>query len=148
MPLLDLTRRPDWEPAYIGALEAADALPFGYGKSEIDCLRRVAAVCEAMTGIDPMRGHRAYGTETGAFKCLSKAGCSSVEDALRMVFPETTKLRTMRGDCGVLAQQIGGHTQLTAFVIIQNHMASAKGPDGLTIVSVDRLSAVFAVGAR
>ena len=143
-----LPRLPGWEKGFVEALAEADALPFGYGKPEIDCLRRVAMISMPIIGVDPMKGMRSYTTETGAFKRLSKAGFSSIEQALGSVFAEIPKIRAMRGDCGVLEQMVDGRVQLTGFVVIQNHMASAKGPEGLSFVSVDRLKTVFAIGAR
>lgn len=141
-------RLPGWESAFVAEMEAVDALPFGYGRDQIDCLRRVARIAMAVTGVDPMQGHRNYASETGAFKQLSKAGFRSIEDALRSVFCEIPHARAMRGDCGVLEQLVDGVPQLTAFVVIQNHMASAKGPGGNSYVSVDQLKSVFAVGVR
>ena len=146
--LADRPRVLGWERAFVEEMAAIEVVPFGYGRNEIDCLRRVARIATALTGVDPMKGHRGYSSEIGAFKQLSKAGFGSIEDALRAVFDEIPAVRALRGDCGVLEQMVDGKPQLTAFVVIQNHMASAKGAGGNSYVCVDQLKSVFAVGAR
>src|SRR5690606_17430549 len=75
-----------WERAYVSALEQQMALPFGWSP-EAHCLGAPAALCMAMTGVDPMKGLRRYSSEAGAWRQLFKLGFKDVEEALAAVFP-------------------------------------------------------------
>ncbi|HTN63522.1 MAG TPA: hypothetical protein VL147_18535, partial [Devosia sp.] len=110
------------------------------------CLIVPADLCRAMTGTDPMRGLRRYGTEAGAMKVLLRLGFRSVEDALAVVFAPIDPLRARRGDCGVLAQMQDGRPWLSTLIVMGDR-AVGKGPRGPMIVATSSLKRTFAIGA-
>lgn len=138
-------RKPGWERSYVEVLERHMAAPFTWGSS--DCLVVPADLCKAMTGVDPMKGLRHYGTEFGAMKVLARIGCASVEDALARAFPSVPVLLARRGDCGVLAQTVDGKPWLSTLIVMGDR-AVGKGPDGPVSVPTHRLKSAFMIGAR
>lgn len=137
-------RLPGWERSYVDVLTRHQAQPFAWGQS--DCLIVAADLCKAMTGTDPMRGLRRYGTEAGAMRVLIKAGFRTVEDALQATFPEVSKLLARRGDCGVLEQSVDGQPWLSTLIVMGDR-AVGKGPLGPVVVETSRLKRTFAIGA-
>lgn len=138
-------RKPGWERSYVEVMERHAMLPFDW-TSSAHCLAAPAALCLAMTGVDPMKGFRGYSTEVGALKALRRAGFQTVEDALAATFPDISHLRARRGDCGVLEQTVNGRPWFTSFVVM-GELARGKGPDGPVHVPVARLKCCFAIGA-
>lgn len=136
-------RRHGWERAYVDVLDHHIRAPFRWGVS--DCLIVPAALCSAMTGVDPMRGQRRYRTEAGALRALARLGFRGVEDVLDAVFPEIPLLRARRGDCGVLEQSVAGLPWLSTFIVMGDR-AVGKGMNGPVLVETTRLKRTFAIG--
>jgi hypothetical protein len=138
-------RRPGWERGFVSVMEKQMALPFGW-TPEAHCLGAPALLCEAMTGVDPMRGIRPYASEATAWRRLAKLGFRSVEEALEAVFPEIDILRARRGDCGVLEQVVNGKPWIATFVVLGDR-SLGRSPDGPVFVPTAALKRAFAIGA-
>ena len=138
-------RKIGWERAYVGTMGELLALPFGWTPAA-HCLGAPAALCIAMTGVDPMRGLRRYSTEAGAWRQLLRLGFRDVEQALEAVFPEVPVMQARRGDCGVLEQIVDGEPW-RATVIVMGDRAVGRSPHGPVYVSTAALKRCFAIGA-
>lgn len=94
---LDLTRLPDWEEWLATMLADWQGVAFAWGKH--DCLMFAAAAIEAVTGVDPGKGHRGkYRSQASAFRHLGKLGATSVPAYLDSLFPATVPALARRGD--------------------------------------------------
>lgn len=138
-------RRLGWERAFVAVMEQHLALPFGWSP-EAHCLGTPAALCLAMTGVDPMRGLRRHKSEAGAWKQLFKLGFTDVEQALERVFPEVPLLMARRGDCGVLEQVVDGRPWIATFVIMGDRAVN-RTEAGPVYVATTALKRSFAIGA-
>lgn len=139
-------RRPGWEQGYAETLQHHLGQPFAYGVS--DCLILPADLCDAMCGRNPLPSRmRRYRTELGAAKLMRALGLADVRDALAAVFPEVSKLKARRGDCGVLAQIVEDEPVLATMIVLGDGSAIGKSEHGIARVPVDRLLITFAIGA-
>ena len=138
-------RRPGWERQFVSTMERLQTTPFGWSP-DAHCLGAPATLCQAMTGVDPMRGLRRYSTEAGAWRQLFKLGFRDVEEALQAVFPEVDRMRARRGDCGVLEQKIDGQPWIATFIVMGDR-ALGRSPKGPVYVPTPALKRCFAIGA-
>lgn len=137
-------RKPGWEHAYAAELQEQARMPFAWGKA--DCLTRVADLCKAMTGVNPLpMAKRRYTTERGALRQMAKLGFASIEDALAAVFPDVPKAKARRGDCGVAEVRVNGEMTLSTFIVTG---VTALGSDerGPVVIPTLALKRTFAVG--
>jgi hypothetical protein len=132
-------RTKGWEDRLYETLDAINGEPIAWGR--YDCITRVADVCLAMTGVDPMADFRGeYSTEAEAAKLIVARGCEDVAGLLAQAFPEVPPLMARRGDCGV----VYGPDGVPAAVVIEGATASGAGS---VRVSVTRVARAFRVGA-
>lgn len=137
-------RQPGWEHAYAVTLERLAAQPFAWGQA--DCLTRVADLCEAMTGVNPLTsGSRRYRTAAGAARTLARLGFTDIEQALASVFPPVPKSKARRGDCGVGIVNIGGEQMLSTFIVM-GAQAVGSNERGPVVVQTMQLKSTFSVG--
>lgn len=137
-------RKPGWEHAYSETLQSLVDTPFAWGTA--DCLARVADLCEAMTGVNPLpASERRYSTAAGAAKVMKRLGFATVGEALASVFPTVAKAKARRGDCGVADVRIDGVTVEAAFIVM-GAQAVASNERGPVVIQTLQLKKTFAIG--
>lgn len=101
-----LTRRPDWEPRLIAAVEKYREQPYAYGRH--DCLLWAANAVKAVTGKDFGRGHRGkYRSAASASRYLRQAfGADSPEALLDSLFETKPIGFVQRGDLVIASDGI------------------------------------------
>lgn len=138
-------RHAGWEMAFVDAVAAHQAAPFGFGTS--DCLTLVADVDLAMTGHDPLAGRRgSYDSAAGAAALLAEMGFADVGAALAATYPEVAPAEARRGDAGV----VDSDGTLAAVVVMGDRvMGKAPGTSngaGVTFWPRSALLRAFRVG--
>lgn len=137
-------RKPGWEHAYAVVLEKLADTPFQWGRA--DCLTRVADICKAMTGVNPLPARfRRYTTGLGAARQMKRAGHDSIEQALAATFPEVPRSRARRGDCGIGEVRVRGEVVQATFVVMGTN-AIAANERGAVVISTLQLAKTFAIG--
>lgn len=93
-------RRDDWLDRLSAVIDAHDAQPFEWGRS--DCFAFVMDAVEAMTGSDPYAKERRVSSEAEAKASLRARGFVSVDAALRAAFPRIPPAMAGTGDIAVV----------------------------------------------
>lgn len=132
-------RTPGWESRLTETVARIQEEKFAWGTS--DCLTRVSDVCEAMTGVDVLRGHRGYRSEKTAAAKLAKLGFSDVGEALASVLEEIPPAMARRGDVGVVVRG-----EVVAAVVVMGPLLIGAHPKGSFKVSSVHLRRAFRVG--
>lgn len=128
-----------WETRLVEWLTSDRGRPIVWGQS--DCATRVADVCQAMTGFDPMEVLRGrYASELDAAKIMAARGCADMGDMLAQAFPEVAPSAARRGDVGTVVDRRG----VVGAVIVEGDLVSGAGG---TFMSRLRLARAFRVGA-
>lgn len=100
-----MTRREDWPLQLERAIEAARSRPFEWGVH--DCATFACNVVLAMTGCDPMGGHRgAYRSLLGAVR-ETRRFCGLINMATRAFGDPVRALEARRGDVVLLCRDNG-----------------------------------------
>jgi hypothetical protein len=98
-----VTRKKDWPERLVAFIEAAEAQPFVWGKT--DCMQFALGAVEAMTGENPYPKATGYGTRAGAMRCLKCHGFASVVEALAAKFEMVAPAMARRGDLGIVMEE-------------------------------------------
>lgn len=137
-------RKPGWEHAYAIVLQKLTDTPFKWG--EADCLTRVADLCRALTGVNPLPArYRRYTTAIGAARQLVRMGFADIDAALSAGFPEVAKAKARRGDCGIANVRIAGQVVEATFIVM-GAQAVASNERGAVVIQTMQLKKTFAIG--
>lgn len=96
-----IRRKRDWRARLQIFIASMAGKPFSWQDGN-DCAKFAANAVEAMTGVDPMKGMRAYRSEEGAKKTLTKHKLASHVELVERYFEEIKPQHVMPGDIVVL----------------------------------------------
>lgn len=139
--MLDLTRKPQWEPALSEYIVSCRQLPHQYG--EHDCCTFISGAVMATCGVDPMAEFRGkYESILTAQKALKSIGAGDLPSTLDGKFPSIPVSRAKQGDI-VLTSDI---SDMDASGVVTGRFAWFVSEEGLVSLPIRFWEKAWSIG--